>query len=284
MKKSGGESRWRGFAALGVALVSAIAWGERVELKTANASCTFDTCGARVISYKALGGEELLWNDNPVQIRSDEWAHGGIPLCWPYFGRDGNGKFHGYAWKREFAVKEKAMATATFELKTPEATVTYRARLTDESLKLVVTTHNGSDKSFPLVVGFHPYYRVGERDRVTVVGVKDEPFLCDHAMDMVEKVKVEGESEGKVYRIVDPVLNRTISCYAENSDSVVVWNPGPDSECPGVFPKGEWRHWMCVEPRSGKPKPLTLAPNEDHTLSLEIRPRRGSVLQLRRNF
>jgi D-hexose-6-phosphate mutarotase len=74
---------------------------EVVELKTAAAGCKVDLDGARVVSF-SVGGRELLWNDKPPQKSAADWAHGGIPVCWPVFGVDSAGKIHGVAWRRKF--------------------------------------------------------------------------------------------------------------------------------------------------------------------------------------
>ena len=64
-----------------VALVAFAAQAERIELKTDSASCTIETDGARVLSFCPAGGEEVLWQADPVQLTDAKWAHGGIPFC-----------------------------------------------------------------------------------------------------------------------------------------------------------------------------------------------------------
>ena len=85
-----------------VALFACAAFGEVVALKTADASCRVDLDGARVVSF-CVGGKEQLWNDTPPQKASADWAHGGIPVCWPVFGVDAAGKIHGVAARQEDA-------------------------------------------------------------------------------------------------------------------------------------------------------------------------------------
>ena len=101
-----------------IAILAAIAYSttaEIIELRTKNASCRIDLNGARMLSFR-VGGDELLWNDNPPQTRASDWAHGGIPVCWPRFGVDESGAIHGGAWRREFAVKSRNDDSARSEV------------------------------------------------------------------------------------------------------------------------------------------------------------------------
>ena len=62
-----------------------VVFAERIELKTRYATCVVETKGARVMSFKPVGGEEVVWNAEPEQVEAEKWAHGGIPACWPWW-------------------------------------------------------------------------------------------------------------------------------------------------------------------------------------------------------
>jgi len=266
--------------ALVLAALTSVAFGERIELKTEAASCVLETRGARVISYKTARQGEILWNDDPVQLDASAWAHGGIPLCWPWFSRDAEGKFHGFAWKRDFKVVSRAASSARSELvlflETPEATLTYTVLLRDKSLKLTLETRNVSRKPFAFSAALHPYFKVGERDRTWLSGVRDAPFAIKSALDGC----VPGpKGSCKVFRLADKVLDRTLSLYADNADGVCTWNPGADySTVPGKLPPNAGREYVCVEPTVGYPGKIVLAPGADHSFSYEIRPRVGAAV------
>ena len=90
------------FAIPVVVLLAGALRAEVVALKTAQAQCRVDLDGARVVSF-CVGGKEQLWNDTPPQKAAADWAHGGIPVCWPVFGVDAAGKIHGAAARQEDA-------------------------------------------------------------------------------------------------------------------------------------------------------------------------------------
>ena len=51
----------------------------------AKASAKIALDGARVVSFR-VGGEEVIWNSRVPGRPTAKWNHGGIPVCWPWFG------------------------------------------------------------------------------------------------------------------------------------------------------------------------------------------------------
>jgi len=248
-------------------------FAERVEVKTSSSSCSVETLGARVISLR-LGDQELLWNDKPVQLTDPLWAHGGIPVAWPWFGRlkpDVDRDIHGTAWKREFTVVSKEESAEksrlVLALKGEKADLEYAIEL-GRAAKLTLLTRNKSTEVFNLSMAFHPYFAVGERDCVTVEGATKEPLRFSKALDDVFEADA---TEQATYRIVDAVLGRTISIEGVGVSGVNLWNPGPEKKCPGTIPGDEWRRFVCVEPMlRGDGKFVALAPGECRTFAMTI--------------
>lgn len=258
-----------------VGLFALFARAERIELSHADARCVVETQGARIVSY-SVAGQELLWmpkgglGDDPV------WRHGGIPIAWPWFGRVGRGdeNIHGYAWKKSFSVKSRSDSAVILELKTGGADLEYAIRL-GAALELELRTFNGSDCDFPMGVAFHPYFRVGERDRTTVEGVGSAMISVTNAIDRGQKF---GRAESRrEYRIADSSLDRTIRIVAENPTGVNVWNPGAEKKCPGIIPDDEWRRFVAVEPFAmGLNRFLVLSPGETNVLKMFVQCFQGS--------
>ena len=63
-----------------------------VVLTNLSGTVSVDLDGGRVVSYVSHG-EEQLWMPEPPQS-APGWRHGGIPLCWPWFGVNGKGELH----------------------------------------------------------------------------------------------------------------------------------------------------------------------------------------------
>ena len=242
-----------------------------VQLTRGDARCTVDLRGGRILSYVA-GGEEILWNEGEAFDPSALWIHGGIPLAWPWFGRFGKGdeSIHGYAWKRTFGVRERTPSRLVLSFETDAAVLDYTVELAEDGLSLRAQTTNKSQFPFPFSVAFHPYFRVGERDRVTVEGIGAEPIPVTNAVDGVRKFAAPEAS--RTYRIRDRALNRTLCIESENSTGVNLWNPGFEKDCPGVVPGDGWRRFVAVEPFAmGLNRFYVLAPGESHVLTMKVR-------------
>ena len=166
---------------LSAALFAAALRAETVALKTAQAQCRVDLDGARVVSF-CVGGKEQLWNDTPPQKAAADWAHGGIPVCWPVFGVDSAGKIHGIAWRRKFNLLRRSespeRSVLVMELKEGDVRLECSVTLTGK-LALEMTTENNGTNLFRCSYGYHPYFIVGERDRCTVDGADGFSFEDD---------------------------------------------------------------------------------------------------------
>ena len=66
--------------------------------------------GAQVLSYRPTGNFPVLYAPKEIAFGADKADHGGIPVCWPWFGKNGpEGSYgHGFArrslWRGQFAV------------------------------------------------------------------------------------------------------------------------------------------------------------------------------------
>ena len=136
-------------------------------LETERASAVVSLAGGRVLSFKT-SGEEVLWSPKSWNHKGDKWCHGGIPICWPWFGSSGpSTNAHGFAWRSAFEVRSRKSSPTRSELvlglKPDAATrkewphvfdLEYSIILTD-TLKLVLKTRNTDSKPFILTAGFH---------------------------------------------------------------------------------------------------------------------------------
>ena len=274
-------------AALAAAAFAAAA--ETIELRTEGASCRVDLAGARILSFRS-GGDELLWNDDPPQTRADDWAHGGIPVCWPRFGVDKSGAIHGFAWRREFAVRSRhdgpSRSEALLLLEEGGARLEYSIVLTD-ALTLEIATANLGTNDFACSFGLHPYLRVAERKESVVAGVDGLSFEDDPSRPKPERGVWHGdlrlaESIDRIFRLPgaaafalrDPAGGRAVAVECDGASHLNVWNPGPEKLCPGVVPGDEWRRFVCVEQifmGGADGAPLPVPPGGRRTLKMTIR-------------
>ena len=258
---------------------------ERIELKTDYASCVVETEGARILSFRPADGEEVVWNADPIQTSAPKWAHGGIPVCWPWFGVNGKVDIHGTAWKSPFAVvsnvRENGRARLVLARDEEKARIELTVSLYD-ALKLELKTTNTSGEPFRFSAAFHPYFRVGDVARCSVGGV-NEPFEASalaapiSLANPIDDVFPANRGSCSVYRLSDPVLDRTLYVFAENSTHVNVWNPGAPKDTPGFIPGDSWKGFACVEPVLGSvEEPVALKPGDYVSLMMGVEVRKGS--------
>ena len=68
-------------------------------VRTPFADAALSLHGGQLLSYTPHGFDDLLWL-SPVSRRAPVAIRGGVPVCWPYFGREGRAEDapqHGFA-------------------------------------------------------------------------------------------------------------------------------------------------------------------------------------------
>lgn len=134
--------------------------------------------------------QETLWIPEEFKKNSSEWPGGGIPLCFPFAGRQwANGQvlhyrlqdntfampLHGFAFSQSWAVLESHSESLSMLLTDSDVSkrfypfgfrVIYTIQLRGLSLSLQLSVEcikaYSSASSMPIAVGFHPYFAVGQ--------------------------------------------------------------------------------------------------------------------------
>lgn len=277
-----------------------------VELATAKATARIELDGARVVSFRA-NGEEVIWNSRvPGVPQSSRWSHGGIPVCWPWFGLSGgHGKDdpHGFARSSRFEVVSTSSnaerAQAVLRLRSDARTrqiwphdfeLVYEATLTD-TLRLSLRTVNTGDAPFSFSAGFHPYFRLGDRRDAKVTGVDGLRF-CDARIGTTPDATWRGDLDlsaaagydhvfdekwaSASHVIVDRSLGRRICETSSGVTRLVIWTPeiredAKENPGPGQLGVGDWRHFACVEPAFlWDDREITLQPGGRQQFDFEI--------------
>ncbi len=229
-----------------------------IALRTKDATCRISAYGARVTSL-VLGGSETLWMPDRDLHRPGKWRHGGIPLCWPWFGwrevYPGQECIHGFAHEREFTVRSLRETGDVSELvlgfsRKGQFDLEVSFRLTDR-LEIICKTANVGKVPMPYVSAFHPYLLVGDFERIRVFdGEGKEP--CDLRRDPLDDEVQLGAGDFS-YCVDDPVRCRRIVLCSSKADRCNIWNcraSWPVGGYPQIdaFESGEWRRFISVEP------------------------------------
>jgi len=288
---------------------------ERIEggvlvLTNATSRCEIALVGARILSF-SVRGHAVRWRPAKWKVTTAaEWTHGGIPVCWPWFGRSGpsaESGMHGFAYHTPFAVRSRTADSVTLclvgkkgEGAFPEYAydLAYTVALKGETLSLALVTRNTGDTAFRVSDGFHPYFRVNDRLRSYVKGLENAPW-CNSMETMtfdgafpcglpltrpLDHVFTVPDAD---CRLVDNSDGSQVRIRAKGNRKMVVWTsprtPDGSVVAAGGIGGSEWRHFACVEPATlWRDQARLLAPGESHaleaTVSLELANGKGSCV------
>lgn len=227
--------------------------------------------GATVTSWKpeSLKGREVFFM--PEKTPWGKEVHGGLPICWPWFGRQDGRPIHGLVrymkWRFVKRIgKDEVLLEAT---STPETLKIWphefrlRASIAvdgPDGLKISVTEKNTGRTAYESAFGVHPYFAVADACNVA----------CDGRRLAVPWVIERFPADGRPRSLEDPVGGVSYTVTSSGNDMWYLWNPGVERTpvCMSLG-KDEWRRFWCLESLMAKPRPL--APGKSRTHEVRIR-------------
>ena len=259
-------------------------------IRTPLATAAVSLHGGQLLSFAPRGFDDLLWL-SPDSKRAPDAIRGGVPVCWPYFGRQGQADDvpqHGFARNTKWTLVEagnEADGGTMIELSLPERAGTpLRLRQTlriGRGLTQALTTHNTGPAPVAFTQALHTYLRVGDAQRVQVGGLDGLAYADKYEgrehrqagawnlhdpRDPGRSDRIYHRTGGR-YALHDPVLRRRIDLATLGSRSLVVWNPGEQGIAAiGDAPAGGWRDFVCLEAANAGEDVIELAPGATHTL------------------
>ena len=261
-------------------------------------SVTVSLKGAQIRSYRPAGmAEDLLYAPKSMAFDGTKLNHGGIPVCWPWFGRNGEpgSVSHGFARTSLFEVRGKTetddATTLVLGLRPTDETrkvwpydfdLEYTIRL-GATLDLSLRTRNTDARPVKITEGLHPYWRVSDRARVRVEGLDGCPYCFADVSQVADKTwKGTFVPDGhfdhvftlgpREQTITDDGWNRTVTLRGAGYSKIVIWTPETfkAGQFENLDPEDKLR-FVCVEPATlFRPDAYTLAPGEEHVLSVSI--------------
>ncbi len=256
--------------------------------------------GAQVLSWIPTGQRDVFWL-SPTSRPAPAAIRGGIPICWPWFGKQGmpigamqHGPVRNRPWEVVSVQADSAdgigLTLAPCRATAPEdplalfavdLPLTLHIEL-GENLVQTLETRNQRTQPFALTQALHSYFAVHDADQVQVTelaGVHYDdklssathqahrgPFALDHACDRVYQHPTAAPTHH--YTLEDRTWQRRIHVTTQGSQSLVVWNPGQEqARTMADVPDAAWRDFLCLEAANAGADVVTLAPGAQHRLS-----------------
>ncbi|MEI7902485.1 MAG: D-hexose-6-phosphate mutarotase [bacterium] len=265
-----------------------------VALVNSYGSCETSLYGGQVLEYRPTGHVPVLFTSKQAVYEPGKPIRGGIPVCWPWFGPNPDKALpqHGFArilqWSLQATEYSSDVTELQLMLSDSELTrrywpyafeLTLRVRL-GQSLSITLTTANRDTRTFTLTQAIHPYFRVRQVRDVTVGGLDNAPYsdlLTRRSATQKGVLNIRSETD-RIYTPVslecalhDPGLGRVIALTYAGTKRLVVWNPWIDkARALSDFDDDEYARMLCIEPVNTEDDAVTLAPGEQHTLSLAV--------------
>lgn len=258
------------------------------------ASAAISLHGGQVISFQPQGQADLLWMSPQAIFDGKTALRGGIPICWPWFGRIA-APAHGFARSQEWQLiehreNEQGVIVMLGLPVTSESLALwpyqFELRLQVEigaSLKVTLHITNTDHQAWTFSGALHSYLQVGDIQQTETTGIgptymdslQNNLICSSHApltlSDAIDRVYTQPEA---LVTIQDSQLNRKVMIENQGHNSAVVWNPWlQGAQAMADMNDEGYRHFLCVESTLHAPSlsaGKTLQPGQSHQLITHI--------------
>ncbi|MFA0391054.1 D-hexose-6-phosphate mutarotase [Vibrio splendidus] len=254
------------------------------------ANAAISLFGGHVVSFQPQGQQDLIWMSQQAKFDGKTALRGGIPVCWPWFGRIA-APAHGFARSSEWQLVEhresEAGVIVSLGLKPNEETLAvwphqFDARLNVEigdQLKVTLDVKNTDSQPWTCSGALHTYLNVGDIHNTTTTGMGAEYIdslqggkICQGGSELVLTDTIDRvytQPEAQIF-VADKKLDRTLTVENHGHNSAVLWNPWAEgATAMGDMQDDGYLTMMCVESTLHAPSleaGKTLQPGESHQL------------------
>jgi glucose-6-phosphate 1-epimerase len=266
------------------------------KVETPLATAAISVFGGQLLSFIPKGGQDVLWLSPTAQALPTP-IRGGSPVCWPYFGKQGQGSdvpSHGFVrnvpWTLQSAQRETdgtvVLTLAPPALDTLDLRLSMQLRI-GRTLEQRLVTENTGRQPVTFTQALHNYFKVSDAMQVSVSGLDGLTYLdkfenyatprtqqgdwsLNDPRDPGRSDRIYTQAGGR-YVLKDPGLKRSIEISTQGSRSLVAWNPGQAGAAKMADVGAGWKHYVCLEAANAGPDVVTLAPGARHSLVQTLR-------------
>lgn len=246
--------------------------------------------GGHLVWYKPAGEEDVIWLSEKAEFDSSKAIRGGIPVCWPWFGKAGTPS-HGFARTSQWSLKEhreneKGVIVALTLEDNEETRAVWPHKFSNlltfeigQQLKVSLTSTNTDEQPWSYSGALHSYFNISDIEKIAISGMGtdyldstqggtactgSEPLTFSQEVD-----RVYTQPQDTV-TIEDNALSRQLQVTNDGHNAAVIWNPWQAlSTSMADMADDSFKTMVCVE-STIHGEGVTLAPGESHTLSTLI--------------
>lgn len=238
--------------------------------------------GGQVLSWQPCGEKEVFWLSKNALYEQGKAIRGGIPLCWPWFGKhanDINNKAgnHGFVREQIWQLDNMTISEHGVEICLSWCGVNmtdlwpFACQLTQrlffgQSFKQTLTMQNLSDSDSYYTGALHNYFLVSSPENIKVAALAQASFddklterLCqpqalENGVGPIDRIY----HTSAVMTIVDSQWQRRIELKTKNTKQWVFWNPGVElaNNMADIHNNGE-QEFVCLEAANTQNQLLT---------------------------
>ncbi|WP_374357009.1 D-hexose-6-phosphate mutarotase [Chitinimonas sp.] len=255
-----------------------------IDMQSAHGQARLAVQGAQLLEAD-LAGSPLLWLSPLADFSPGKAVRGGVPLCFPWFGKHPEGlPAHGFARNRVWTVLEQQSDAVRLALDDDAQTRAiwphrFHAELAvslGEALAFRFVVENRDEQAFTFSYALHSYFRVTDLARCRVSGLDGRLRREVGHVTSPQCGDVQiGEAIDAIFEQAPADLllqdgERRILIQADAMRSAVVWSPAAAGEAVADI-GSHWRKFLCVERGNIGTAAITLRPGEVHQARMSIR-------------
>ncbi|MBD1574921.1 D-hexose-6-phosphate mutarotase [Vibrio sp. S11_S32] len=264
-----------------------------VRVKHDKAEAGISLFGGHVVSFKPIDQQDVIWMSERAIFDGNTALRGGIPVCWPWFGRIA-APAHGFARSSEWQLIEhrenEQGVIVSLGLRPNDTTLDIWPHQFDavlnmevsECLKVSLTVTNTDSNAWTFSGALHSYFNIADINDTAITGMGDnyldslqsgKACLGGNALNFKAGVDRVYTQPQECIDITDPKHQRTITVKNQGDNAAVIWNPWELAINMGDMDDDGYQTMVCVESTLHAPsleQGKTLQPGESHTLSTEI--------------
>ncbi|WP_305461394.1 D-hexose-6-phosphate mutarotase [Photobacterium leiognathi] len=246
--------------------------------------------GGHLIWFKPAGEKDIIWLSENAEFDTQKAIRGGIPVCWPWFGKAGTPS-HGFARTSQWTLQEHREnengVIVSLQLEDNEETRAiwphkFNNVLTFEigtELTVSLTSTNTDSQPWSYGGALHTYFDIADINNIEITGMgstyldsTQQGKACEGGDVLTftsETDRVYTQPEATI-TINDKNNERNILVTNEGHNAAVIWNPWQElSISMGDMADNSFETMVCVESTIHQPS-IELAPGQSHTLATTV--------------